>query len=79
MPTFEFRCDRCRVDFELLLRRDEQAVCPSCGSTRVEKLISAAAGHAGSRSSSLPIASSCPPADAPPCNPFCCRLNPGQR
>ena len=43
MPLFEFRCEKCQNEFEeLLFRRDEESgvSCPSCGSERVEKLVS---------------------------------------
>lgn len=74
MPIFEFRCRECGGQFELLVRGQERATCPSCSSTGLDRLMSAAAGHvAGSRS--LPIAApGCPPAGAAPCGPGCCRL-----
>ena len=73
MPLFEFRCPPCERDFELLVRNGEQAVCPHCGSKSIEKLLSEAAAPAASSARSLPIASTCPPGDAP-CGPRCCRL-----
>lgn len=73
MPIFEFECEQCDSRFELLVRNGEKTACPECGSRKLEKLLSATAVHAqGSRG--LPIASSCPPGDAPPCSPHCCRL-----
>lgn len=73
MPLFEFRCPRCDHRHELLIRGDEAAVCPVCGSAEQEKLFSAPAAPVV-RNGRLPIASACPPADAPPCGPGCCRL-----
>lgn len=71
MPLFEFRCSQCASDFEILVRSTaERAVCPQCGTDRLEKLLSEAAASAGR---SLPITSACPPGDAP-CSPTCCRL-----
>ncbi|QDU37613.1 Zinc ribbon domain protein [Maioricimonas rarisocia] len=73
MPLFEYHCPNCNTSFEALVRNGEQPHCPDCQETRVEKLMSAAAGRVAA-GSGLPIASSCPPSDAPPCNPHCCRL-----
>ncbi|MDA1160433.1 MAG: zinc ribbon domain-containing protein [Planctomycetota bacterium] len=73
MPIFEYRCEPCTSEFELLIRGDETAACPSCGCSKVERLFSApatpAVGHG-----SLPMAPGCPPASASPCSPSCCRL-----
>lgn len=74
VPLFEYRCDDCRQEFELLVRRLEDVNCPRCGSRDLEKLLSATASSVGAaRSSVLPVASDCPPGDAP-CGPACCRL-----
>ena len=73
MPIFEFRCEGCEQQFEQLVRNGEAIACPHCGAQKLEKLLSVPVGHVG-RSSQLPIASSCPPSDAPPCSPHCCRL-----
>lgn len=73
MPLFEYRCAKCRQDFELLVRTGDQACCPQCGDRNVEKLLSEASGVVASGRSQLPLASSCPPGNAP-CGPACCRL-----
>lgn len=73
MPLFEFRCDKCDHEYELLVRNGEPVDCPQCGSQRVEKLLSAARGRV-TGSSRLPVTSACPPSDAPPCGPGCCRI-----
>ena len=73
MPLFEFRCAPCECEFELLVRKGEEASCPHCGSASIEKLLSEAAPPAASSARALSIASSCPPGDAP-CGPGCCRL-----
>lgn len=73
MPLFEFRCSACTRDFELLIRAGDRPACPQCGTERVEKLLSEAAAPVASGARSLPIASACPPGDAP-CSPTCCRL-----
>ncbi|MFH1926719.1 MAG: zinc ribbon domain-containing protein [Chloroflexota bacterium] len=42
MPIYEYRCSDCEAKVELLLRSSEaEPVCPQCGSSRLEKLISA--------------------------------------
>lgn len=71
MPLFEYQCRKCDSTFELLVRRDESVNCPSCGADKPDKLLSAPAAHVAGRNS-LPVA--CPPSDAPPCSPNCCRL-----
>ena len=47
MPTYEFRCERCNETFERVWplaeyekRIKEKQKCPSCGSTRVIRVIS---------------------------------------
>lgn len=71
MPLFEYRCHACDLDFELLVRASEQPECPTCHSRKLEKMISAPVARSGG---TLPMMSSCPPSDAPPCSPTCCRL-----
>ena len=73
MPLYEFHCHRCEVSFEALIRADEPAECPKCGGRNAEKMLSTVAAHVG-RGRALPVASACPPSDAPPCGPGCCRL-----
>ena len=44
MPLFEYRCEKCGEEFEFLERHSSpKASCPSCGSEKLEKLISRAA------------------------------------
>lgn len=49
MPIYEFHCDGCGVDSEVLVRqRDwEGTPCPKCGSTRLTKKLSVFASSAG--------------------------------
>jgi putative FmdB family regulatory protein len=72
MPLFEYRCSACDHEFEALVRNGEAPACPECASSKLEKLFSAHAAH--STHGALPITGRCPPADAPPCSPHCCRL-----
>jgi putative FmdB family regulatory protein len=73
MPLFEFRCSGCARDFGVLVRAGEAAACPECGTRSLEKLFSEAAPPAATGSRPLPMASTCPPGEAP-CSPTCCRL-----
>jgi len=41
MPIYEYHCEDCHQDFELLVFGDEQPDCPHCHSKRVCKLMSA--------------------------------------
>lgn len=41
MPIYEYRCRSCDVDFEVLVRDGRTVVCPHCGSSSVDKLLSA--------------------------------------
>jgi len=40
MPIFEYRCNACDSQFELLIRGSAVPTCPSCGATSLERLIS---------------------------------------
>lgn len=73
MPIFEYQCEDCSSEFELLVHSGESPECPSCGTRRLNKLFSAPAAPV-IRGDTLPMAGGCPPSDAPPCRPNCCRL-----
>ncbi|MBI5572836.1 MAG: zinc ribbon domain-containing protein [Desulfomonile tiedjei] len=40
MPIYEYRCDKCQLDFEKLVFGQDEVVCPTCG-CQVQKLMSA--------------------------------------
>ena len=40
MPLFEYRCLACGRQFELLIRSGAQPVCPACGASSLEKMLS---------------------------------------
>ena len=42
MPIYEYRCRNCDEMFEVLVRADMVVACPRCGSSALEKQISAA-------------------------------------
>ena len=54
MPLYEYACPTCRSEFELLIRGSDTPECPTCGSDRVEKLLSVPAAHTAG-DSSLPL------------------------
>jgi putative FmdB family regulatory protein len=39
MPLFEFACEKCGREMELLVRHAEEPNCPDCGSRRMRKLL----------------------------------------
>ncbi|MBW2064916.1 MAG: zinc ribbon domain-containing protein [Deltaproteobacteria bacterium] len=42
MPIHEYRCKKCRNEFECLVLGSEEAIsCPECNGKRVERLMSA--------------------------------------
>lgn len=42
MPIYEYQCKNCNFSFEYyVLTTEEKIRCPKCGSTEVEKLLSA--------------------------------------
>ena len=44
MPTFEFRCVTCAIEFEhLSVHSSEEVCCPDCGTVELERLLSASA------------------------------------
>ncbi|NCC23591.1 MAG: zinc ribbon domain-containing protein [Deltaproteobacteria bacterium] len=60
MPIFEFRCATCgRVFEEIILKEDEEVVCPQCQSRQTEKLISSSHFRTGG-----PIVAGSPSANA---------------
>ena len=73
MPIFEYSCTQCDSEFELLVAVRETPECPQCGSQTLEKLMSVASGRVAN-ASPLPINAGCPPPEAGPCSPGCCRL-----
>lgn len=54
MPIYEYACQSCRQEFELLIRGTETPECPGCGTKKLEKLLSVPAAHVGGKSQ-LPV------------------------
>lgn len=61
MPIFEYKCEACENVYEELVTgdRDKKIPCPSCGSDKTRKLMSAIGGISMGSSSSSGCASSC--------------------
>ncbi len=45
MPIYEYRCPKCRKEFEELVFGEEIPPCPECGNAETEKLLSCACLH----------------------------------
>jgi putative FmdB family regulatory protein len=53
MPLYEYTCESCRQDSEILVRGGERPECPECGSVKLTKRLSVPAAHMAG--SSLPV------------------------
>ena len=63
MPVYEYECEACEEQFELLIRSaGEKAVCPHCQSKKLTRLFSTFAAH--SDAGQPECAKSCPSASA---------------
>jgi putative FmdB family regulatory protein len=65
MPIYDYRCDECGTTYDVLHKVREVAedvVCPSCGSVRATRLISAPAVNTKGRQTE----------SAPPCGDASC-------
>ena len=56
MPIYEFHCDKCEKDSEILVRSSkwQGTKCPHCGSTKLSKRLSVFASAAGGTESAAP-------------------------
>jgi putative FmdB family regulatory protein len=56
MPIYEFHCEKCEQDSELLVRSSkwQGAKCPHCGSTKLSKKLSVFASSIAPSSSAAP-------------------------
>ena len=65
MPIYEYKCNNCGNQFELLVPRveDKPRACPKCASDSTEKLMSVIGGISMGRSADTPCgATGCPSA-----------------
>ncbi len=50
MPIFEYKCAKCKQEFERIVFSDQaEVVCPKCGSREIERLLSTFAVKSGSQ------------------------------
>jgi putative FmdB family regulatory protein len=63
MPIYEYHCEACEDEFELLLRSGEQPACPACQSEKLTRKFSVVAAHSSGSSSDLPICGGPAPQD----------------
>lgn len=71
MPLVDIECRQCGRVSEVLVRHDEEPVCPACQSSKVVRRLGVPAIAKGK---ALPISGSACSRDLPPCGPGCCRL-----
>ncbi len=45
MPLYEYACQECGKESELLVNSSAQPVCPQCGSAKIDKLLSIVSTH----------------------------------
>ena len=50
MPMYEYRCQECGDEFELLIRSGDAPRCPSCSGQNLERLLSMFAVNSAERS-----------------------------
>jgi putative FmdB family regulatory protein len=59
MPIFEYSCNDCGNDFELLVRNDTTIACDRCGSVAVIKKLSVFASMTGGKDASPACRTAC--------------------
>ena len=74
MPLFEYQCQSCSKEFELLVRGSETPECPSCRSTALQKRLSVFAAHANGESRKMSAPGPCG-ACGDPRGPGACSIN----
>ena len=67
MPLFDYQCSDCGKRSELLVSTGEKPRCTACGSTNVEKLLSAPSSMSGPKKNRMPG----------PGDTACCGSSPG--
>lgn len=56
MPLYEYHCDQCGDDCELLVRNERDVKCPKCGNMKLERQLSVVAAPSSStRDRDLPM------------------------
>jgi putative FmdB family regulatory protein len=54
VPIYEYTCNKCSSEFDLLIRNGQRPKCPNCGAVKLKKRFSVPAAPAKS-GQSLPI------------------------
>ena len=72
MPIYEYRCNKCKLEFEYIVFGDDRPDCPDCKSKNVNKLMSVCGftskGGGGETAKSSASASSCSGCSASSCS-----------
>lgn len=71
MPIFEYACDDCHAEVELLVRDGRIPECPECSSRSLTKRLSV---PSIGKSTAPSVGGRCD-TSLPPCSPKCCRIN----
>lgn len=75
MPIYEYQCEDCGAEFELLVRSDTRLECPTCESTNLEKQLSVFATEKSSGAAAPALAGGAPCVSCGhPDGPGACRL-----
>lgn len=55
MPLYEYRCQKCGAEQEILFRSESDLVCEACGARKLEKMLSVPAAPSMGGSKQLPV------------------------
>ena len=70
MPLYEYACQECEEEFEVLVQGDERIACPKCASTKLNRLLSLPGAPRVKSGPTKPACNS----SGPPCGPACSRF-----
>jgi putative FmdB family regulatory protein len=73
MPIYEYNCQGCRKDVEILIRGKEKPLCPLCGSSELNKHLSVVAAPGSKSSSDFPSAMPAGGCGRPQCGMYGCQ------
>jgi putative FmdB family regulatory protein len=60
VPIYEYTCNNCGNEFELLIRGEEKPACPTCGRAKLTRSMSVPAAHtAATRDPTCPAKNAC--------------------
>lgn len=59
MPLYDYKCQECRHEFELLVMGGEEPRCPRCDSAKLDKLMSGFSVRGGATASAGSSAGKC--------------------